>query len=200
MQDPAIVYSSPVKKNITYFVRDKPKEGIPAAFNPIVKGYHRTKWITKLCCIQSSRYVYTQHTSFCQGKDFETVHITRFFTCNNCNSSICYGIDCPDVRQVIHWGVPEDAEMYVQESRRAGRYGKPACALLMKNSRDVSQRYTSKQMIEYCTNESSLCRRSILYRDFPSCEFFSQGCMCCDVCASCCECGQCDKILNSFFI
>ncbi len=23
------------------------------------------------------------------------------------------GIDCPDVRQVIHWGVPDDAEMYV---------------------------------------------------------------------------------------
>ncbi len=23
------------------------------------------------------------------------------------------GIDCPDVREVIHWGVPEDAEMYV---------------------------------------------------------------------------------------
>ena len=37
MQDPAIVYSPPVKKNITYFVRDKPKEGIPAAFNPIVE-------------------------------------------------------------------------------------------------------------------------------------------------------------------
>ena len=82
------------------------------------------------------------------------------------------GIDCPDVRQVIHWGVPEDAEMYVQESGRAGRDGKPACALLMKSGCDVSQRYTSKQMIEYCTNESSLCRRSILYRDFPSCEFF----------------------------
>ena len=22
------------------------------------------------------------------------------------------GIDCPDIRQVIHWGMPEDTEMY----------------------------------------------------------------------------------------
>ena len=28
------------------------------------------------------------------------------------------GIDCPDVRQIVHWGVPEDMEMYVQESRK----------------------------------------------------------------------------------
>ena len=37
MQDTVIVYSPPVKKNITYFVQDKPKEGIPVAFNPIVE-------------------------------------------------------------------------------------------------------------------------------------------------------------------
>ena len=40
------------------------------------------------------------------------------------------GVDCPDVRKVIHWGVPDDAEMYVQETERAGRDGLPSCALL----------------------------------------------------------------------
>ena len=40
------------------------------------------------------------------------------------------GINCPDVRHVIHWGVPTDVEMYVQESGRAGRDGKLSCAVI----------------------------------------------------------------------
>ena len=39
------------------------------------------------------------------------------------------GINRPDVRQIIHWGVPEDAEVYVQESGRAGRDRQLACKL-----------------------------------------------------------------------
>ena len=29
-------------------------------------------------------------------------------------SAFGMGIDCPDVRQIIYWGVPEDAETYIQ--------------------------------------------------------------------------------------
>ncbi len=45
------------------------------------------------------------------------------------------GINCSDVRQIIHWG--EDVEMYVQESGRAGRDGKLCFGLILKNSRDL---------------------------------------------------------------
>ena len=108
------------------------------------------------------------------------------------------GVNFPDVRQIIHWGVPEDTEMYIQESGRAGRDGKLACVLLLKNAHDLDKRYASKGIINYC--KSSVCRRSILYSDFPGCEFASVGCMCCDVCASSCKCGQCGDKLGTFFL
>ena len=57
-------------------------------------------------------------------------------------SAFGMGIDCPDVRQIIHWSVPEDTETYIQES---GRDGKPAIALIMKNACDVSKNFTSRK-------------------------------------------------------
>ena len=108
------------------------------------------------------------------------------------------GMNCPDIRQIIHWGVPEDAEAYVQESGRAGRDGKRCLAIILKTARDLDKRRTSKQMIEYCHNKSMLCRRSILYRDFAACEFPSQGCLCCDICKTSCKCGECTKHFQPF--
>ena len=40
------------------------------------------------------------------------------------------GLDCPNVRRVIHWGPSEDIELYLQETGRAGRDRLPAQAIL----------------------------------------------------------------------
>ncbi len=66
-------------------------------------------------------------------------------------------MNCPDIHQVIRWGLPQDAETNVQESGRAGRDGKQAISFIIKQPRDLDKQFTSEQMIEYCQNKS-VCR------------------------------------------
>ena len=47
-------------------------------------------------------------------------------------SSFGMGVDCCDVQQVIHVGVPDDIEAYIQGTGYAGRNGESALGLLLK--------------------------------------------------------------------
>ncbi len=40
------------------------------------------------------------------------------------------GIDCPDIRRIIHWGPAPDYESYLQETGRGGRDGRQSFAVL----------------------------------------------------------------------
>ena len=45
------------------------------------------------------------------------------------------GLDCSDVRKIIHLGAPGDLESYIQETGQGGRDGKPSLALLLPLNR-----------------------------------------------------------------
>ena len=61
---------------------------------------------------------------------------TRFMVATN---AFGMGIDKPDVSLVVHYDTPDSLENYFQESRRAGRDGNPAAAILLTNPADEAR-------------------------------------------------------------
>lgn len=49
------------------------------------------------------------------------------------------GLDCPDVRQVLHWGASHDIELYIQETGRCGRDGYMANAVLLHSEASIQE-------------------------------------------------------------
>lgn len=101
------------------------------------------------------------------------------------------GIDCPDIRVVVHWGPSSDVESYIQETGRAGRDGYVSRAVLFHSTSDF--RFASQEMVDYCTNTVE-CYRRILFRDFDHDSDIAYPCtlcLCCDVCQSTCSCNLC---------
>ena len=101
------------------------------------------------------------------------------------------GLDSPNVRSVIHWGAPEDIDMYVQETGRGGRDGLLCCAILYSNKHSIS----TNSMKAYCVN-TEICRRQLLMSEFTEnkSELIDRPTplhLCCDVCEKTCNCDEC---------
>ena len=105
-------------------------------------------------------------------------------------SAFSMGVDCPDIRNIVHFGPPSSVIQYVQESGRVGRNGNSSVALLLCGNPGKNSKSCMKM---YCTNITE-CRRNVLFKDFlfyKLGEFSKDKCMCCDICESVCTCVKC---------
>ena len=77
-------------------------------------------------------------------------------------TSFGMGIDCQDIRRIIHWGAPSTLEEYAQETGRAGRDGEPAVAILY---RGVGGKNANAKVKAYLAN-TAICRRKFSFKNF----------------------------------
>ena len=102
------------------------------------------------------------------------------------------GIDYPDIRQVVHFGVPVNAKDLVQQSGRAGKDGQPAKIYVIRINLLSGTSTTIKHFVE---KDPKKCRRKILFTLFFSVTDVKSAdplCSCCDSCTNLCKCGNCD--------
>ena len=75
------------------------------------------------------------------------------------------GLDCPNIRKVIHWGPPSDIESYLQETELDVAQ---ANSILYYNKTDFRAKHIEHSVKVYCRN-THCCRRELILKDFDDC-------------------------------
>ena len=105
------------------------------------------------------------------------------------------GIDCPNIRRIIHFGPPSSTESYIQEVGRAGRDGLLSEAIMFHH---IGRRLEMEKEIKLYVQNISTCRRDFLFQDFDNYEHvdFGTKCSCCDICTLECDCEKCVSVIK----
>ena len=94
------------------------------------------------------------------------------------------GINIPDIKYVVNWGVPSSATTYWQEVGRCGRDGEPAKAILYAFPGSISKALLQKEMLTFCDEVlgGKCIRQSILINFDKNVTNVSAAKTCCSNC------------------
>ena len=166
LQDPFILSMNTCKKNLVYAVEKF--RNIIDSFNPMVKKLAELRSEMPRIIIYCRRYedcsnIYVMFRNllgvhfteppnapditnfrFSVTDDYIKEDIIKLFTKKSqlrvivATIAFGMGIDCSDVREVVHVGSPDNIESYIQETGMAERDGQAALAMLLViNSKDI---------------------------------------------------------------
>ena len=107
------------------------------------------------------------------------------------------GVDIPDIRLVIHIGIPTDMEDYYQAIGRAGRDGNISQCIMFKNNKDFILNNSFNDKIEDYEKKKEQQERTRIIHQFVD----KVSCRMKDICAYFNdddqeECGHCDNCIN----
>ena len=123
-----------------------------------------------------------------------------------CTIAFGMGVQVPDVRLIVHWGVAKSIMSYWQEIGRAGRDGVSSLAICYATGRSLVQSRTDSDMISVCKEKDKCLRRQVLNlmkvkgmesKEDNACTCTElcgcapcvcSLCMCCSFCMSQCTC------------
>lgn len=137
-----------------YFQSRLQKESLEPISAPDLNRYRLFDLFTSCTPDRSKKIIIEQ---FCKpGSQLRVVIATIAFG---------MGLNCPDIRSIIHWGPPMDLESYIQETGRAGRDGLPSTALLYVRPHDLRSPNIEPAMKNYCKNKSVFRRQLLLKQE-----------------------------------
>ena len=153
--------------------------------------FYISMWCSRSIWILACTYVYQLYSGRCIIRVFTTLHSHLRNVC--ATIAFVLGIDCPDIWQVIHVGIPSDIESYVQESGRYGRDCNPSWHFFLKQKSRVFIK-----LVKECWHIAIIMRNvDVMYflmswmitnmKTFGS----ACSCLCCDICACTCTCRAC---------
>ena len=158
LKDPLIITSTFNRPNLSYNIHlkktfDEDLQKIASIINKLKKGsiivyaLKRKETTTiadklkNLCNVQKSDQIEIEAYHAGLPLDKRSKIIDKFkndkIKCIVCTLSFGLGIDNPDIRYVIHYGIPKSLEGYYQEIGRAGRSGKKSICMLFWSPKDL---------------------------------------------------------------